>query len=72
MNSIFESPINGNFSLIQDVDITERGATDNDVPHDFCGYPRGDNADRGAIEYSTTDEGMPCSTIVQRMYDRIP
>jgi hypothetical protein len=72
MNSIFESPIGGNFALVQAMDITEHGATDDAVTHDFCGYPRGDTADRGAIEYSTNHMGMPCSTRVQNMYDRIP
>ena len=72
MNSIFGSPDEGDFSLVQGMDITEQDPTDDAVPHDFCGYPRGDTADRGAIEYSTTHMGMPCSTVVQQMYDRIP
>ena len=72
MNSIFASPIDGDFSLVQDMDITEQGPTDDDVPHDFCGTPRGARADRGAIEYSTTDVETPCATRVREMYDRIP
>jgi hypothetical protein len=72
MNSIFESPIEGDFSLVHVMGITEQGATNDEVPHDFCGYPRGDMADRGAIEYSTTEMGTACATHVQEMYNRIP
>ncbi len=72
MNAIFTSPMDGNFSLAEGSSIIEQGAADPRVPHDFCGYPRGDTADLGAIEYSTTHGGTPCATIVQQMYDRIP
>ena len=30
------------------------------------------NADRGAIEFSTTHGGTPCATIIKQMFDRIP
>jgi hypothetical protein len=72
MNTIFTSPMNGDFSLADGAGIVEQNAADPAVPHDFCGYPRGDTADLGAIEYSTTYDGTPCATIVQEMYDRIP
>ena len=72
MNSTFASPMNGDFTLVEGVSIVEQGPTDNHVAHDFCGYPRGRTADLGAIEYSTTFDGTPCSTIVKQMYDRIP
>ncbi len=71
MNSLFTSPTDGDFSLAQGTSIVEQGPTDDRVPHDFCGYPRGDTADLGAIEYSTTYQGTPCPTIVKEMYDRI-
>jgi len=72
MNSTFRAPEEGDFSLVQGRDIAEQDPTDDTVPHDFCGYPRGDTADRGAIEYSTSHLGMACPIVVQHMYDRIP
>jgi hypothetical protein len=72
MNSIFTVPMEGDFSLADGTDIVEQGAADPSVPHDFCGYPRGETADLGAIEYSTDYQGTPCTTIVKEMYDRIP
>lgn len=72
MNTIFTAPMTGDFSLADGASIVEQNATDPAVPHDFCGYPRGDMADIGAIEYSTTYVGTPCATIVQAMYDQIP
>ena len=72
MNSIFTAPMNGDFSLADGAMIEEQGATDAEAPHDFCGYPRGDTADRGAIEYSTDHDGTPCADIVKAMYDQIP
>lgn len=72
MNTFFTSPMTGDFSLADGAGIVEQNATDPAVAHDFCGYPRGDSADLGAIEYSTTYDGTPCATIVQEMYDRIP
>ncbi|MCB9751857.1 MAG: hypothetical protein H6713_17935 [Myxococcales bacterium] len=72
MNTIFTAPGGGDFSLADGASITEQNAADPAVPHDFCGYPRGDTADLGAIEYSTTYDGTPCAAIVQEMYDRIP
>ncbi|HGG57213.1 MAG TPA: hypothetical protein ENK31_05410 [Nannocystis exedens] len=72
MNSMFAAPIDGDFSLLQGDLITEQVPTDDAVTHDFCGYPRGAEADLGAIEYSTTYPGTACSTIVKEMYDKIP
>lgn len=72
MNTLFVAPASGDFSLADGATLLEQNASDPAVPHDFCGYPRGDMADLGAIEYSTTHEGTPCATIVQAMYDRIP
>ena len=72
MDGYFTAPMTGDFSLADGTSITEQHATDPEVPHDFCGYPRGDMADLGAIEYSTEYDGTPCAQIVQEMYDRIP
>ncbi|MEM6296727.1 MAG: hypothetical protein AAGA54_36005, partial [Myxococcota bacterium] len=72
MNAIFAAPSEGDFSLVDGSTIQDYGASDPNVPHDFCGYPRGDTADLGAIEYSTDYDGTPCATIVKQMYDRIP
>jgi hypothetical protein len=72
MNSFFTSPSDGDFSVAQAASILEQGPTDAATPHDFCGYPRGETADLGAIEYSTTYGGTACSAIVKAMYDRIP
>ena len=72
MNGFFSAPMDGNFGLMDGADVTEQGLTDPAVLHDFCGYPRGERADRGAIEYSTMDPGTPCAEQVQAMYDRIP
>jgi len=72
MDSFFTLPSDGDFSLALGDSIVEQGASDDDVSHDFCGYPRGETADLGAIEYSTTYAGTACAVIVQEMYDRIP
>jgi hypothetical protein len=72
MDGLFADPAAGDFSLSDGSTITEQNPSDPAVPHDFCGYPRGDSADLGAIEYSTTYEGTPCAEVVQEMYDRIP
>ncbi len=72
MNSTFASPADGDFSLADGGSIVEQGPTDGDVAHDFCGYPRGETADLGAIEYSTTYAGAACSAMVKEMYERIP
>jgi len=72
MELTFTSPMDGDFSLVDGVSLVDQTATDADVAHDFCGYPRGATADLGAIEYSTAYEGTPCSTMVKEMYDRIP
>ncbi len=72
MSSFFTLPAQGDFSLATAPSLLERWPTDAVAPHDFCGYPRGNTADLGAIEYSTTYGGTACSTIVKQMYDRIP
>jgi hypothetical protein len=72
LSAMFVAPMSGDFSLLDGASIVEQGPSDPEAPHDFCGYPRGDMADRGAIEYSTEYAGTPCATIVQEMYDRIP
>jgi len=72
MNAIFSAPLSGDFSLLGGRNITEQSPSDAVVAHDFCGYPRGEEADLGAIEYSTTYQGTPCTTIVSEMFARIP
>lgn len=72
MNTMFANPDAGNFAVTRGSAILDQSPTDADAPHDFCGYPRGDQADRGAIEFSTTHGGTPCETIIQQMFDRIP
>ena len=72
MNASFADPMSGDFSLEEGAGIVEQGPTDEQVPHDFCGYPRGATADLGAIEYSTTYDGTECAGVVKEMYDRIP
>ena len=72
MNAIFTNPHAGHFELLRSDDIVDQVDTDPIALHDFCGYPRGTRADLGAIEYSTSYEGVTCAAIVQRLYDRIP
>ena len=72
MNSIFRSPADGDFALVEGADISEQGPTHDEVAHDFCGYPRGARSDLGAVEYSTAYPGMPCGAVIKEMYDRIP
>ena len=72
MNTFFNTPSEGDFSLLDGASISEQNASDPAVLHDFCGYPRGDMADLGAIEYGTAYDGPSCAGIVQEMYDRIP
>jgi hypothetical protein len=72
MNAMFRAPGDGNFFLEQSADVEDQAQTHREVAHDFCGYPRGPRADRGAIEYSTDYAGTPCSRVVKQMYDRIP
>jgi hypothetical protein len=71
-NALFNAPTSGDLSLGQGNALTEQGPTDADVAYDFCGYPRGETADLGAIEYSTQHAGTPCADIVKQRYDRIP
>ena len=72
LDAIFNAAASGDFSLADGASILEQHPTDPQVPHDFCGYPRGDMSDLGAIEYSTEYEGTACAELVQGMYDRIP
>ena len=72
MNAIFGDPSSGNFELQVLDEIVDMSARDDAAPHDFCGYPRGERADRGAIEYTTSEAGESCASIVQAMFDQIP
>lgn len=72
MNAYFKDPLGGDFSLVDGTILLEQGPTEEEVLHDFCGYPRGETADLGAIEYSTSFEGPPCATKVKEMFERIP
>ena len=72
LDATFTSPMTGDFSLADGSAIVEQLPADPAAPHDLCGYPRGANADLGAVEYSTTDPGTPCAALIQQMYDRIP
>jgi hypothetical protein len=71
-DSFFSAPNDGDLSLVQGSALIEQGPTDPDVAYDFCGYPRGETADLGAIEYSTVHDGTPCADIVKQLYARIP
>ena len=70
--SYFGAPSNGDLSLKQGEAFLQQSTESADVPYDFCGYPRGETADLGAIEYSTSYDGTPCATIVREMFARIP
>lgn len=72
LSTIFATPSEGDFTLINSILITDQIPTDPSAPHDFCGYPRGVSADIGAIEYSTTYLGASCVDKVLAMYNRIP
>lgn len=72
MKATFKAPSAGDFAIVQGAAVLDQDATSADAPHDFCGYPRGAQADRGAIEFSTTHTGKSCATIVKEMFDRIP
>ena len=68
----FGDPGRGDLTLVDTTGMLDRHATDPDATHDFCGYPRGDQSDLGAIEVSTAYEGVACVDVVQEMFDRIP
>ncbi len=72
VNAFFTAPGDGDLSLKQGSGFLEQVLADPDASHDFCGYPRGETADLGAIEYSTSYAGTPCATMVKQMYDQIP
>ena len=72
MEQWFASPLAGDFSLVDGFRIEEKAMTHVLGRYDFCGYPRGEEADLGAIEFSTTHEGLACASKVQAMFDRIP
>ena len=72
MNAFFASPLTGDFSLSDGSLVVDQVSTHSEAAHDFCGYPRGEQADLGAIEFSTTYEEAACAAVVQAMYDRIP
>ena len=71
-DSLFSAPNSGDLSLDQGNALIEQVPADAEVAYDFCGYPRGETADLGAIEYSTRHAGTPCAEIVKQLYDRIP
>ena len=72
IDSFFSAPNEGDLSLVQGDTFVEQVRSADEVGHDFCGYPRGDAADLGAIEYSTSYQGTPCATLLKELYDRIP
>ena len=72
MNTYFASPTQGNFALADEEGLVNQVPRSSDVAYDFCGYPRGETADLGAIEYTTSVAETPCAEHVQRLYDRIP
>jgi hypothetical protein len=72
MKTIFKTPDAGDFSIVNGSAVQNKDTTSADALYDFCGYPRGAKADRGAIEYSTTYNGKSCATVVKEMFDRIP
>ena len=71
-DSIFSSPDDGDLSLDQGSVLIDQVPLDDDVAYDFCGYPRGETADLGAIEYSTVYDGTPCAELVMELYNLIP
>jgi hypothetical protein len=71
-DDLFSAPSSGDLSLAEGDTVIEQILTDTAVAHDFCGYPRGETADLGAIEYSTQHAGVPCAEIVKQRFDRIP
>ena len=70
--ALFSDGEKGDLSLAQGSPSLDESPADSDVRYDFCGYPRGTTAERGAIEYGTDYDGTPCSEIVKQMFDRIP
>jgi hypothetical protein len=72
ISAYFTAPEKADLSLSQGEELLEQSAGSADVRYDFCGYPRGETADLGAIEYSTRHDGTPCADLVQQMFDRIP
>lgn len=72
LNSLFTSPADGDFSLAQSgSNIMNQVTTDINVQYDFCGYPRGSQADLGAVEYSTAHSDTNCFEIIKQMYEAL-
>ena len=68
----FPNAESGDLQLVDQEEITDQGLAHVAVTHDFCGYPRGEHADRGAIEYSTDFPEADCVRQVQALLDSIP
>lgn len=71
VSALFTGPAQGDLSLAAGATLAQV-PSEPDVTHDFCGYPRGDTADLGAIEYSTTFDGLSCAEKVKQMFDKLP
>ena len=69
---LFQNVQAGEFSVLNGAAFLEAGPTHSDVHQDFCGYPRGERADRGAIEYSTTYPDADCVGQLRALFDRLP
>lgn len=70
--SLFTNPRMGDLASADSRPLSERVTTSADAPWDFCGHPRGETADLGAIEYSATEQQAECFLRVQEMFDRLP
>ncbi|MEM6791174.1 MAG: hypothetical protein AAF715_26895 [Myxococcota bacterium] len=71
--ALFTAAATGDFSVVDGSAVVGLASPSDDVPHDFCGYPRSADPDLGAIEYSTSYDGGPdCATSVQQRYQAIP
>ena len=72
VSALFTDSAVGDLTLQRSELLMNQVETASDAPHDFCGYPRGERADIGAIEYSTTYEGARCVEQLRAMFARLP
>lgn len=71
----FRAPDAGDFALDRSrgrSSLLDAQPTHPAARYDFCGAPRGEAADYGAVEYSVADGGEACAREIRRRFQRIP
>jgi len=69
MEPLFSDLKNGDWRLEDGSDFVDQGETNELIKYDFCGYPREESPDLGAIEYGKNSEA--CLAKIKKWYDSI-